>query len=152
MQAVALGLLLVLLLLGAALAARQEIVDVFHRTGRLGRHCQAHAAACRSGDARECVRALQNLEAVELGLISWRTHFVASVFVALMTLLVAVACRVPPGPALALLATAFLASSVAFRHQHSWNGAHVAKHTREARQDCLQTLAAADTVFKREYY
>jgi hypothetical protein len=151
-QLVSLSLFLLLLFTGTFLVSRQEIADVFHKSGRLGRHCQAHASACEEGDIHDCLRAVGNLEDVEHNLICWRTHFVGSVFVGLTTLLVALACFLPPGKTTLLVLTSFLATSVAFRYQHSWHGAHVAKHTREARRHCLQKMADAKTIWTQNYY
>ena len=140
------------LLTGTFMVSRQEIVDVFHGSGRLGRHCQAHAITCEQGEMQDCLRALGNLENIEQNLICWRTHFVGSVFVALVTLLVSLACFLPLGETTLLMLTSFLGTSLAFRYQQSWHGAHVAKHTREARHDCLQKLEHAQTIWKKNYY
>lgn len=140
-QKLSLGLFIFALVLGAGLVFREEIRDVFFRSSRLGMHCQEHAAMCQKGEAQSCLRALQNLEVVDQNLTSWRMHFVGSAFVAWMVLAVAIACRLPLCPTTLLMITAFLAASMAFRHQNSWNSAHVAKHSREARRNCLQQLS-----------
>ena len=143
---------LCLLALATFLVSWQELADVFHRSGRLGQLCQGHALVCESGDLQDSLRAIDSLDGVEENLINWRTHFVGSVFVALTTLLAALACFLPLGNVTLLVLVSFLATCVAFRYQNSFHNAHVAKHTREARRDCLQKLAGASSVLKKNYY
>jgi hypothetical protein len=120
-------------------ASKDEFGDVFDG-GKLSRFCRRHLETCDAENVKESLHALHNLEVVQGDLITWRTQWIASTFVALTMLVVAFACGVSVGCVTVLVLAAFFAASFAFHHQHSWYSGHISKHTRDARTQCIQRL------------
>jgi len=137
-----LALLVLSLLAGVVHATRNEMGDVFEG-GKLSKFCRKHLESCDPVDMKKSLHALYNLEVVQKDLISWRTQWIGSVFVALAILVVAFSCEISVGKVIVLVISAFLASSCAFHHQQSWYAGHASKHTQEARSRCVQKLLGA---------
>jgi len=120
-------------------ASKDEFGDVFDG-GKLSRFCRQHLETCSAENVVESLHTLHNLETVQADLVTWRTQWIASTFVALTLLVVAFACGISVGCVTVLVLAAFLSTSFAFHHQHSWYNGHITKHTRDARTQCIQRL------------
>lgn len=139
LQSALLVVVVIALIVVVLAASKDEFGDVFGG-GKLSHFCRKHLEMCTAENVKESLHALHNLEVVQGDLITWRTQWIASSFVALTLLVVAFACGVSVACVTILVLASFFATSFAFSHQHSWYNGHITKHTRDARMQCIQRL------------